>query len=76
MAQTNRTLLALAALMVAPTISSAQAGMEKSRTVAGGGISIVGWQGKVDAKEATTICFHVVVHQDHLTSESSFTQDT
>ena len=53
MAQTNRTLLALAALMVAPTISSAQAGMEKSRTVAGGGISIAGWQGKVDAKEAT-----------------------
>ncbi len=53
MAQTNRTLLALAALMLAPTISAAQADMEKSRTVAGGGISIAGWQGKVDAKEAT-----------------------
>ena len=51
MARTHRNLMAVAALMLAPTITSAQAADEKSRTVAGGGISIAGWQGKIDAKE-------------------------
>ena len=51
MARTHRNLMAVAALILAPTITSAQAADEKSRTVAGGGISIAGWQGKIDAKE-------------------------
>ena len=51
MARTHRNLMAVAALSLAPTITSAQAADEKSRTVAGGGISIAGWQGKIDAKE-------------------------
>lgn len=53
MARTRGYLLAVAALMLAPSISAAQADNEKSRTVAGGGISIAGWQGKIDAKEVT-----------------------
>ena len=44
--------LAVVALMLAPTMASAQGDMEKSRTVAGGGITAAGWMGKVDAKEA------------------------
>ncbi len=53
MTRTHRYALAVAALMLAPTIGAAQADMEKSRTVTGGGISIAGWQGKIDAKETT-----------------------
>jgi hypothetical protein len=46
--------LAVAALMFVPTITDAQggAGMETSRSVAGGGISVAGWMGKVDSNEA------------------------
>lgn len=51
MARTNGYLLALAALLLAPAIGAAQGDTEKSRMVAGGGISIAGWQGKIDAKE-------------------------
>ena len=45
-------MLAVVVLMLAPTMASAQGDMEKSRTVAGGGITAAGWMGKVDAKEA------------------------
>jgi hypothetical protein len=45
-------LLALAALLLAPKLATAQGDTEKSRTVAGGGVSVAGWMGKVDAKEA------------------------
>jgi len=50
MSHTSRYLLA-AALLLAPTFTQAQADTEKSRTVAGGGISAKGWAGRVDAKE-------------------------
>jgi hypothetical protein len=46
-------LLALAALAIAPRLAFAQAETEKSRVVAGGGVLVPGWMGKVDAKEAT-----------------------
>ena len=43
--------LAVAAMMVVPmTLSQAQA--ETARSVAGGGISVAGWAGKIDANEA------------------------
>ncbi len=42
--------LLVAAAVVLPSISSAQD--ESSRAVAGGGVSVTGWTGKVDAKEA------------------------
>jgi hypothetical protein len=51
MARTHGVLFVVAALMLAPSVSRAQADAEKSRTVAGGGISVAGWEGKVDAKE-------------------------
>lgn len=51
MGRKNSYLLAVAALMLAPSVSMAQADAEKSRSVAGGGISVAGWQGMVDAKE-------------------------
>jgi hypothetical protein len=41
--------VALAAALVAPAVSVAQ---DASRAVAGGGISIAGWMGKIDAREA------------------------
>ena len=45
--------LALFALLSAPTVNFSQGGqMEASRGVAGGGISVPGWTGKIDAKEA------------------------
>lgn len=43
--------LAIATLVLAPIIACAQE-PEKTRAVAGGGISVPGWMGKVDAKEA------------------------
>ncbi len=43
-------LLAAAAMLALPSLSSAQT--EASRKVAGGGVSAAGWMGKVDAKEA------------------------
>ncbi len=52
MGRTPAQLLTVAALVLLPSISQAQGDTEKSRTVAGGGISVAGWMGKVDAKEA------------------------
>src|SRR5687767_10642120 len=44
--------LALLAVMLAPRTHFSQGGqMEASRNVAGGGISVAGWTGKIDAKE-------------------------
>jgi len=44
--------LALFALLSVPTVNFSQGGqMETSRGVAGGGISVPGWTGKIDAKE-------------------------
>jgi hypothetical protein len=43
--------LTLAALLVVPSVAMAQADNESSRTIAGGGITVPGWQGKIDAKE-------------------------
>ena len=40
------------ALAFAPVVAHAQADQEKSRSVTGGGISVAGWQGKIDAREA------------------------
>lgn len=45
-----RPFCALAAFVLAPALAAAQ-GMETSRTVAGGGISVPGWEGKIDAQE-------------------------
>ena len=45
------TALVLAAVISAPRIATAQGQTETSRTVAGGGISIPGWMGKIDANE-------------------------
>jgi hypothetical protein len=42
--------LAAAAIVLVPYIAFAQ-GMEKSRAVAGGGINIPGWMGRIDASE-------------------------
>ena len=50
MGRTNAISLAVAAMLLAPSILSAQAD-EKSRTISGGGISVAGWQGKIDPKE-------------------------
>lgn len=44
-------LLASAALLALPSLSSAQ-DTEASRKVAGGGIAATGWMGKIDSKEA------------------------
>lgn len=46
----HRITLTLAALAAAPFVASAQ---DESRAVAGGGIQVEGWQGKVDAREAS-----------------------
>jgi len=44
--------VALFALLSVPTVNFSQGGqMEASRGVAGGGISVAGWTGKIDAKE-------------------------
>ena len=44
--------IALLALLSVPTVNFSQEGqMETSRGVAGGGISVPGWTGKIDAKE-------------------------
>jgi hypothetical protein len=44
---------ALAALVALPGALLAQPATEGSRTVAGGGISVAGWAGSIDAREAT-----------------------
>ena len=44
--------LALLAVILVPTANFSQGGqMEASRGVAGGGVSVPGWTGKIDAKE-------------------------
>ena len=43
--------LAIAAIMLVPRVNAAQAGDEASRKVAGGGISVPGWMGKIDPAE-------------------------
>jgi hypothetical protein len=43
--------LALAAIIILPGAGVAQGGMEASRAIAGGGISVAGWSGKIDANE-------------------------
>jgi len=42
---------ALAAIVLVPRMSTAQGATEASRKVAGGGIAVAGWEGKIDAKE-------------------------
>ena len=53
MRSTYRSALAAASLMLLPQLVSAQAAadQESSRKVAGGGITVAGWMGKIDAKE-------------------------
>jgi hypothetical protein len=48
----SRSTLTAAALALLPCLALAQ-GEDKSKAVAGGGISIPGWMGKIDAKEAS-----------------------
>jgi hypothetical protein len=43
--------VAFAAIMLVPRLGTAQANQEASRSVAGGGISIPGWAGRIDPKE-------------------------
>jgi hypothetical protein len=52
MSLNNRWRLAFAIIMVVPAAISAQDQEGASRAVAGGGISVPGWTGKVDASEA------------------------
>jgi hypothetical protein len=46
--------LAVAAVMLIPQLIHAQAPTETSRTIEGGGISVPGWSGKIDAAEEKT----------------------
>ena len=43
----------VAAVMILPRLGIAQAGMDASRSVAGGGISAPGWMGAVDPTEGS-----------------------
>src|SRR5262245_32076355 len=52
MRRTSRTVLLAAVVALASREVAAQAQQEASRTVAGGGISVAGWSGKIDANEA------------------------
>jgi hypothetical protein len=45
--------LAVAAILVVPSALAAQVQTETSRTVAGGGISVPGWAGKIDPQEVS-----------------------
>jgi hypothetical protein len=49
-----KSVLVVAAVLFAATESAAQAGMEASQKVAGGGISVKGWMGQIDANEASS----------------------
>ena len=44
--------LAVAAVVLVPMVSHAQAGMEQSKAVVNGGVTVPGWTGQVDANEA------------------------
>jgi hypothetical protein len=48
-----RSMTAVAALALLPAVVLAQPATEASRTVAGGGISVPGWAGIIDARETT-----------------------
>ena len=50
MRSANSSVLAFAAILFVALLSAAQ-GQETSRAVAGGGISVAGWTGKIDASE-------------------------
>ncbi len=52
MRRVSRSVVVVAALALVPAVGMAQ-GDEQSRKVAGGGISVAGWAGKIDAKEVT-----------------------
>ena len=54
MTHRHRSMFVVAAMILLPALAFAQAEPEKSRAVAGGGVSVKGWMGKVDAKEATS----------------------
>ena len=43
--------IAAAAVIFVPDVTHAQAQPETARAVAGGGISVTGWTGKIDANE-------------------------
>ena len=47
----HQTCFAIAAIAIVPTALRAQDAGETSRAVAGGGISVPGWTGKIDANE-------------------------
>jgi hypothetical protein len=51
MRRTTGLTLALSAFLALPAVTQAQGAMEASRNVAGGGISVPGWLGKIDARE-------------------------
>ena len=51
MRQRSLAVLAAAALIATPGLAAAQGAMETSRAVAGGGIAVAGWAGKIDANE-------------------------
>ena len=49
----RRSTLAVTAMLLVPALAFAQGDMEKSKAVAGGGIMVKGWMGRIDTKEAT-----------------------
>jgi len=51
MRRLSRSVFLAAAILLVARVSGAQAGMEESKKVAGGGIKIKGWMGKIDARE-------------------------
>src|SRR5882724_13173412 len=48
-----RAVLAVAGVMLAPSAVVAQGGGDQSHAVAGGGITVAGWLGQVDRREAS-----------------------
>ena len=53
MRSVNRYAFVASVVMLASMASTARAQMEEARSVAGGGISVPGWKGAVDAREAS-----------------------
>ena len=60
--------LTVAAILLVPRVNAAQGAMEASRAVAGGGISVPGWMGKIDPKEERS---GQVLSNSKLTKEGS-----
>ena len=52
MRRTYGSMLAIAVIMLSPTISHGQTQPDTSRAVGGGGISVPGWMGQIDPQEA------------------------